>query len=297
MGGALIAQGRRDMKIARNILPVLVMAWAAGCTVGARAAQSDPSADMAVPPHKPPPPNGSGTASSCDGITEKGRCDLIGDSELAETCDLSGGAVHKIDCTALGKHCVLDAHRGAACGDLPPPTPPAAGPTDGGAPGGPPPPAPPGTPPKPPATPDPGAGPDMSTTDPCTHGVTFAGYCSGTTAIWCDPSTGQIITWNCAQDSYSCQQDGCADGAYCCGDAPMTPMVDMAAPANVSAQCSALGYAGACQGNLASWCDNGTIFSIDCEARGQACAVDSCASGAWCCDVTPSATPDLATGP
>jgi hypothetical protein len=137
-------------------------------------------------------------------------------------------------------------------------------------------------------------------TDLCTHGVTFLGYCSGTTAIWCDPSTGQIITWNCAQDAYQCQEYGCADGAYCCDNPAMTPMVDMAAPATISPECTALGYEGACEGNVATWCDNGTVYTIDCDARGQACSVNGCASGAYCCDPPPAAptdTPDMATPP
>jgi hypothetical protein len=134
----------------------------------------------------------------------------------------------------------------------------------------------------------------MSTPDLCTHGVTALGYCSGSTAIWCDPATGQIITWSCAMDGYACTEWDCADGAYCCGQ-PQQSMADMAAPAEASQACLALGYGGACEGDVASWCDNGTIYTIDCAARGQACAVDACASGAYCCDqsVPPSSPPDL----
>src|SRR5262249_55794883 len=158
-----------------------------------------------------------------------------------ETCDLVGGKLHKIDCTAMGKHCLLDAHKGATCAVLPSSSSP---PTDGGvAPGPhdmagspPPPPPPPGTPPKPSNPPSPPPPPptphdmampphdmatpkpaDMSMPDLCNHGVSFYGYCSGSTAIWCDPSTGQIITWNCAMDGYTCEEWTCADGSYCCG--------------------------------------------------------------------------------
>jgi hypothetical protein len=131
---------------------------------------------------------------------------------------------------------------------------------------------------------------DMSMPDLCNHGVSELGYCSGSTAIWCDPSTGQIITWNCNLDGYTCGEWDCADGAYCCGQTPETPMMDMASPAEPSPECTYLGYSGACDGDTATWCDNGTVYRIDCTARGQGCAVDSCASGAYCCDSTTSTT-------
>lgn len=118
--------------------------------------------------------------------------------------------------------------------------------------------------------------------DLCNHGVTFTGYCSGSTAVWCDPSTGQIITWACDLDGYACEQDGCADGAYCCGQAVTMP--DMAGPVEPSPECNALGYAGECQGGAAVWCDNGQIYTVDCAGRGQTCEVDTCSSGAFCCD-------------
>jgi hypothetical protein len=248
-----------------------------------------------------PPANGSGTTAVCDGVTEKGRCELVGGNEMAESCDLAASQMRKIDCTAMGKHCVLDAHKGAACGALPQPTNPGApaAKPDGGM--SPTPPTPPGTPAKPPTPPTPPTTPtpspdmarpaDMSAPDLCNHGVSYYGYCSGATAIWCDPATGQIITWDCGLDGYACGEWDCAAGAYCCGQTQSAPMMDMAQPAAPSAECLQLGYSGACDGETATWCDNGQIYRVDCVSRGQGCAVNSCASGAYCCDQTPTPTP------
>ena len=63
-------------------------------------------------------------------------------------------------------------------------------------------------------------------------------------------------------------------------------------PAQPSAECLALGYDGECDGNTATWCDNGTIYTIDCTSRGQGCGVNTCATGAYCCDDTTPPTDD-----
>ena len=323
------------MKTTRSLLFATFGLIAAGC-VQAQSAQ--PTAmekpDMAAPATKPTAPvNGSGTSDACNGITEKGSCVLVGADETAETCDLEHSKLNKIDCTALSKHCLLDAHKGATCAALPSPT----DNTDGGAggagghggaggiggtggtgsggtggtgsggagggtgtpphPPSPPPPAPPGTPPKPPTPPTPPPPPttgtpdmgtshpvDMSPPDLCNHGVTADGYCSGSTAIWCDPSTGQIVTWDCGLDGYTCSEFDCADGAYCCGQTSSSPPMDMAPPDQPSPECLALGYEGGCVNNVATWCDNGTIYNVDCTSRGQTCAVNTCSTGAFCCD-------------
>jgi hypothetical protein len=314
--GAAVAQPLLKaprMKTTRRLLLAFTAVAAAGCFPAQVSQPVQPAPDMATSEHKPPPANGSGTTSDCTGVTEKGRCEMVSGDEMAETCDLVAGQLKKIDCTAMGKHCLLDAHKGATCATLPSST----SPGDGGVAGGPhdmagggsgKPPTPPGTPPKPPTPPAPAPDlgtaphdmgtathpPDMSMPDLCNHGVSFYGYCSGATAIWCDPSTGQIITWDCAMDGYSCGEWDCADGAYCCGQT-QTPMADMAMTTSPSPECTALGYDGACQGDTATWCDNGTIYAIDCAARGQGCAVNSCATGAFCCDTTatPPPAPDM----
>jgi hypothetical protein len=133
---------------------------------------------------------------------------------------------------------------------------------------------------------------DMATVPMCISGVDYRGYCASATgngtpdtAIWCDPATGQTFVVSCAARGQTCQVDGCADGAYCCDSATT---VDMAQPPAMTEECDALGYGGECAANgHARWCSGGQIVDIDCAARGQTCAVDSCASGAYCCDAPP----------
>lgn len=140
----------------------------------------------------------------------------------------------------------------------------------------------------------------MATMPTCASGVTYRGYCASATssgasdtAIWCDPSTGQTLVVDCAARGQTCQLDGCADGAYCCDGATVVP--DMAMSPSTSAECATLGYAGACSSDgHARWCSRGHLFDIDCAARGQACVVDGCASGAYCCDA-PATSADMGT--
>ena len=247
--------------------------------------------DMAVGDRAPkaPPEGGGATATDCSGVTDKGRCEISDKGQVAVVCDVGANKLERFDCSAMHKVCVIDSARGASCAALPPPaTPPA---TDGGV----------------PATTDMAhasadmahapnadmarpATPDMAQAAPmCPSGVDYRGYCASATgsgapdtAIWCDSSTGQTYVVDCAALGKSCQVDACADGAYCC-DAPVS--VDMATAPSTSAECEALGYAGACEDGHARWCADGQIVDIDCGARGQGCAVDECASGAYCCDL------------
>lgn len=244
--------------------------------------------DMAVGDHGPKaPPDGSGggaTASDCNGVTEKGRCEISDKGQVAVVCDVGANKLVRISCTEMQKVCVVDSTRGATCAALPPPaTPPGGGtpsadmahaPADmAHAPGA-----------------DMAHAPasDMATAAPmCPSGVDYRGYCASATgstpdtAIWCDSSTGQTYVVNCAALGKTCQVDACADGAYCC-DAPAS--VDMATPPMDNAECDALGFSGACESGHARWCSGGQVFDIDCGARGQECGIDECAPGAYCCD-------------
>jgi len=267
--------------------------------------------DMAAGDHTPKtPPVGTGggpTASGCNGVTEKGRCEISDKGQVAVTCDVTAGKLSRFDCSAMQKVCVLDSTRGARCTDLPPPATP--GGSDGGvhapadmAHGNPPPPPAdmahqnPPPPPRDMAT-TPPAPRDMASAPPmCVSGVDYRGYCASATgngasdtAIWCDPSTGQTFVVSCAAQGKTCQVDGCAEGAYCCdGDVS----VDMATPPSMDAECDTLGYTGACESGHARWCSGGQVFDLDCGARGQGCMVDTCAQGAYCCDA-PASPPDM----
>src|SRR2546430_16891527 len=73
-------------------------------------------------PKSPPVGTGGGpTAAGCNGVTEKGRCELTDKGQLAVTCDVSANSVRRFDCTAMQKVCVIDSARGAICVNLPSP--------------------------------------------------------------------------------------------------------------------------------------------------------------------------------
>lgn len=188
-------------------------------------ASGAPAHDLGVAgrPPKPTPAAGGGqTAGACDGVTDKGRCELTDQGQVAVTCDIAANRVERVDCSAIHKVCVIDSARGARCATLPPPT------TSGGSDGGSSPPAPSTDMARPSA---PG---DLATAPPmCASGVDYRGYCASAsnvsapdTAIWCDPSTGETIVVDCAATGQTCQIDVCADGAYCC-DAPAPLAPDM----------------------------------------------------------------------
>jgi hypothetical protein len=303
----------------RAIWVVLLVAGCAGPQLGESGLTSgDGARDMATGEHVPKtPPVGTGggpTAAGCNGVTEKGRCEISDKGQIAVVCDVSANKLRQFDCTAMNRVCVLDSTRGASCVALPPPVTP--GNSDGGVPAprdmAQPPPPPPTPrdmaqqqppPPRdmalPPAPRDMATAPvDMAHAPMCVSGVDYRGYCAsktgnGTpdTAIWCDPSTGQTLVVDCGARGQTCQVDGCADGAYCC-DAPTPP--DMAQPPAMDEACATLGYEGECAAGVARWCSGGRLFEIDCGGRGQSCAIDECAQGAYCCDATtppPDPTP------
>lgn len=238
--------------------------------------------DMAVGDHGPkaPPAGGGGgtTASDCNGVTDKGHCEVSDKGQIAVVCDVGANKLERFNCTEMQKVCVIDSGRGAICAALPPPTTPSRG--DGGA---------------PPADLGHASGDmaevpsadmahgttaaDMATAAPmCPSGVDYRGYCASATAtgaadtaIWCDASTGQTYVVDCAAFGQTCQVDVCADGAYCCDPPPPS-------------ECDLLGLAGQCDGNVARWCADGQVVELDCGGQGQICQVDTCATGAYCCD-------------
>ena len=243
--------------------------------------------DMATgdPTPKAPPvgTGGGATASGCNGVTEKGRCEISDQGQVAVACDVAGNKLQTFDCSAMHKVCVLDSTRGATCATLPPPATP--GNSDGGT----------HNPPPPVDMAHANSPHDMATTTPardmatapamCASGVDYRGYCASATgsgasdtAIWCDPSTGQTLVVSCAATGQTCQIDGCADGAYCC-DATTGDVPDM----TTQSECDRLGVAGECADGVARWCSDGQIIEIDCGGQGQTCEVDTCASGAYCC--------------
>src|SRR5690606_32246572 len=57
----------------------------------------------------------------------------------------------------------------------------------------------------------------------------------------------------------------------------------------------ALGYYGECDGDTARYCNSSdTLIELDCTAQGKVCALDDCATGAYCC--APPDPPDPCEG-
>src|SRR5438067_1773833 len=152
-----------------SCIVMLLFAGCAGPKVDSNGLVSGGGArDMATGDHTPKtPPVGTGggpTASGCNGVTEKGRCEISDKGQIAVVCDVAGNKLQRFDCSAMQKVCVLDSTRGATCTTLPPPATPAN--SDGGTHTPPPPPPPPvdmahANPPPPPPPPR-----DMATTTP-----------------------------------------------------------------------------------------------------------------------------------
>jgi hypothetical protein len=93
-------------------------------------------------------------------------------------------------------------------------------------------------------------------------GVTNDGECvlGGDTALWCDAEIG-IVQWDCGSEGLKCMVDDCGPGAYCCDPSPATD------------ECPALGEKGACDGNVARWCDGDQLRGDVCRDW-QTCDVD-----------------------
>ena len=213
-----------------------------GCAGGAPTTGGDDDGSGEPPPKVKQPPNpkdGSSTAPNCDGIPEHGTCQ----DGVAVSCDVAGDALRRKDCKALGKSCVVDGTRGAVCDTV--------APQSGGG------------------------------TSTCDSGVTFEGTCggaSGQTAVWCDPESNQTISWNCADDGKTCEENLCALGAFCCGTGTPPP------PPPPTSVCPALGFAGKCESaTKAVWCNGPTVVEKQCTGV-QTCQVDACADGAYCCN-------------
>lgn len=204
------------------------------CTSSSADRGPSPDARPIVFRNPPEVKEGSGSAAGCEGVTAHGECQ----DGVAISCDIDRGLLQRVDCKALGEACVLDTARGAVCADF--------------GPGG---------------------------SSPCGDtGVSEEGFCSGTTAVYCDTSGSSPVTrtWNCELSGMSCRISECADGAFCCDGAAAT-------------SCGALTFDGVCDGDVARWCGPTGPKSLDCAAQGQTCQIDVCAQGAYCCGSTSDA--------
>ena len=106
-------------------------------------------------------------------------------------------------------------------------------------------------------------GPIVADGAPCGR-ITPAGDCMGaSTAVWCDESTGLIASETC-EGGAACGWDADAAGYRCVTDDP----------------CMGISATGACQGDTAVWCDEGTVRRRDCGACDEASAATSATSAA-----------------
>ncbi len=86
--------------------------------------------------------------------------------------------------------------------------------------------------------------------------ATFEGACEGDVAVWCED--GVRVTVDCAATDRACGDDGtglmrCVDPAMPCGDAT---------------------FEGACEGDVAVWCEDEALVREDCSVAGLVCGDD-----------------------
>lgn len=199
----------------------------------------------------PEPKDGTGTSPGCDGITARGECQ----QGSAVYCDLDRGRKRSVDCEALGQNCILDIGRGAVCKSV---------------------------------EQEPGG---ITTDSACKDtNISETGFCTSTgTAVYCDTTGDEPVTktWDCGSIGKACAvgQDGCATGAFCCGDGTTPEPEFVECPAG-------LDFDGVCEGDSAQWCDEALGLQVrDCAGENKRCEVDTCATGAFCCGATSEATP------
>lgn len=96
--------------------------------------------------------------------------------------------------------------------------------------------------------------------------LTPGGDCLGaSTSVWCDEATGLVTSETCAAGT-ACGWDEASAGYRCVADDP----------------CMGVTAAGACQGETAVWCDQGTLRRRECGACDQLCRYVSDVRGFYC---------------
>ncbi len=211
-----------------------------------------PAPDPVPPPAQPPPeesppediPRPGPAPDGCGALDYLGRC--VG--AVAEWC--GDGAVQRVDCAERSEPCgYVDDETGYYCvpaPDVPPPDEP-----------------PPDVPP--PEQPPPEQPPPM---DDC-GGLGLQGRCDGDLLLWCD--AGSVSTIDCAVLDSTCEFIDPAIGVDC-------------VPLPIDDPCGGLDFQGACDGDSALWCVDGTFYSADCAARDQICTWTGDAAGFYCAD-------------
>lgn len=99
--------------------------------------------------------------------------------------------------------------------------------------------------------------------------VTSTGGCSGTVLEYCDTSSGNIVSMDCASNNQVCTVSG---GFPNC----TTP-----SGGGSGGSCGAVDSNGICNGNVLEYCI-GTLVMVDCSKSGTSCTVDSSTGFADC---------------
>ncbi|MEO6950819.1 MAG: hypothetical protein ABI321_03320 [Polyangia bacterium] len=104
--------------------------------------------------------------------------------------------------------------------------------------------------------------PDFSTGSGC-GSVTSSGACSGTVLVYCDTSSGQVVSMDCA-----------AQGDVCTVDSFGSPSCTSGSTGGGGGSCGNIDSSGICNGDILEYCA-GTLTTQDCSMLGQTCMVDS----------------------
>jgi hypothetical protein len=101
--------------------------------------------------------------------------------------------------------------------------------------------------------------------------VTEGGNCAGDTLSFCD--MGMLVTVNCMEEGAppcQCVEDYCDCGTGEDGTGPDG--------GTGGGACGSLATQDACEGNVAKWCEDGTVQSFDCATVGATCMCE----GTYC---------------
>lgn len=99
--------------------------------------------------------------------------------------------------------------------------------------------------------------------------IGYAGYCDGTTLVWCE--SGALKSYDCQKSNQSCGYQDDVVGNNC---------VD--SPVSSAPSCAELGYIGKCDGSTLVWCEDGAIKSRDCAAESRECGYQDSVVGYNC---------------
>jgi hypothetical protein len=100
--------------------------------------------------------------------------------------------------------------------------------------------------------------------NPCGD-VTGFGACDGDVLRYCDD--GAVVTRDCGQ---------------CGGDQVCSLVDNVAGFACIADPCGALTFQGECQGNVARWCENNTVQTVNCADDGSTCGFIDDETGFFC---------------